>query len=77
MSAWMGGHVLDANSRDDLNWTIGAFVYEFIVANARPPTVEETAPALGLARRWYGDWLQPDFRGRTATEARNLPRGWA
>ncbi|HKV82975.1 MAG TPA: organomercurial lyase [Ktedonobacterales bacterium] len=39
---------MDANTRDDLNWTIRAFVYEFIVANERPPTTEETASALSV-----------------------------
>lgn len=38
---------MEPTSGDELNWTIREFVYDYIVANERPPSVEEAAFALG------------------------------
>lgn len=38
----------DLDSMNDLDWTVRAFVYTFIVENERPPSVDEAAVALGL-----------------------------
>lgn len=41
-------HANDLDGVDDLDWAVRAFVYDFLVDNERPPTVDEAAVALGL-----------------------------
>jgi hypothetical protein len=38
-----------SDQRDERDWSVRLFVYHFLVENERPPTVDETALALGVS----------------------------
>ena len=41
---------METTDNQDLVWSVRAFIYDFIVANERPPLVAETAEDMNLTR---------------------------
>lgn len=41
---------METTAKPDLVWSVRAFIYDFIVANERPPLVAETAAGMKISR---------------------------